>query len=88
MHPVTNGVRAATVVGLVAVVGAAVICGLQPTPSGAAPNQFTIGTAVLFVGYLVFPILALLALGLFLIALMLITGDAIERRRSEDREKD
>ena len=47
----------------------------------ALGNQFTLGMAILIVGYLLFPLLAVLAVGLLLISLMLIAGHAIERRR-------
>jgi hypothetical protein len=56
----------------------------RPTPT-IGPGQsdtFTVGTAILVAGYLLFPVLALLAAGLLLIALMLLAGAAIERRRA------
>jgi hypothetical protein len=46
------------------------------------PGRFSLGTAILVAGYLLFPVLALLAAGLLLIALMLFAGAAIERRRA------
>jgi hypothetical protein len=45
-------------------------------------DKFTIGTAIVVVGYLWFPILVLLGPALLLIALMLFVGAAIERRRA------
>ena len=73
--------RVAAIAALVVVLGAVVIYGLQsPAPNGEG-NQFTLGTAILVVGYLLFPLLAVLAVGLLLTSLMLIAGHAIERRR-------
>jgi len=46
------------------------------------PGRFSLGTAILIAGYLLFPVLALLAAGLLLIALMLFVGAAVERRRA------
>jgi hypothetical protein len=46
------------------------------------PDGFTVVTAILLVGYLLFPLLGLLALGLLVIALMLLAGAAVERRRA------
>jgi hypothetical protein len=46
------------------------------------PGRFSVGTAILVAGYLLFPVLALLAAGLLLIALMLFAGAAVERRRA------
>jgi hypothetical protein len=46
------------------------------------PGRFSLGTAILVAGYLLFPVLALLAAGLLLIALMLLAGAAAERRRA------
>lgn len=57
---------------------------VRPTPT-LEPRQsdtFTLGTAILVAGYLMFPVLALLAAGLLLIALMLLAGAAAERRRA------
>lgn len=44
-------------------------------------HAFTVGTAILIAGYLTFPILALLAIGLLVVALLLIFGQLIESRR-------
>jgi hypothetical protein len=46
------------------------------------PGRFGLGTAILVAGYLLLPVLALLAVGLLLIALMLFAGAAAERRRA------
>jgi len=45
-------------------------------------DKFTVGTAIVVVGYLWFPILVLLGPALLLIALMLFVGAAVERRRA------
>jgi len=76
-----------------AVVVAAVIVALSlavlyvagPAPSdlgSGQPDNFTIGTAIVIVGYLTFPVLMLLGPALLLIALMLVVASAIERRRA------
>ena len=44
-------------------------------------NAFTVGTAILITGYLVFPVLILLAIGLLVIAALLLAGRAMERDR-------
>jgi len=80
-------------VALGAVVVAAVVVALSlavlyvagPAPSdlgSGQPDKFTIGTAIVIVGYLLFPILVLLGPALLLIALMLLVGAAIEGRRA------
>ena len=46
------------------------------------PGRFSLGTAILVAGYFLFPVLALLAAGLLLIALMLFVGALVERRRA------
>ncbi len=73
--------RVAAIAGLVVVLSAVVIYGLQSPATNGEGNQFTVGTAILVVGYLLFPLLAVLAGGLLLISLMLVAGHAIERRR-------
>lgn len=53
-------------------------------PRSADPDgghAFTVSTAILIAGYLTFPILALLAIGLLLVALLLVVGQVIEGRR-------
>jgi hypothetical protein len=52
-----------------------------PTLAHEQSDTFTVGTAILVAGYFVFPVLALVAAALLLIALMLLAGAAIERRR-------
>ena len=80
-------------VALGAVVVAAVVVALTlavlyvvgPAPSdlgSGQPDKFTIGTAIVIVGYLTYPVLMLLGPALLLIALMLVVGSAIERRRA------
>ena len=53
-----------------------------PDPGPGQRDNFTIGTAIVVVGYLWFPILVLLGPALLLLALMLFVGAAIERRRA------
>ena len=71
----------AGIAALGVVLGAIVIYGLQSLATNGEGNQFTVGTAILVVGYLLFPLLAVLAVGLLLISLMLTAGHAIERGR-------
>ena len=71
----------AAIAAFVVVPGAVVIYSFQSPATTGDGNQFTVGTAILVVGYLLFPLLAVLAAGLLLISLMLIAGEAIERRR-------
>jgi len=79
---VLGGVVAAAVIVTLAL---AVLYVAGPAPSGVGagqPDKLTIGTAIAVVGYLSFPILVLLGPALLLIALMLLVGAAIERRRA------
>jgi hypothetical protein len=57
---------------------------IRPTPTTGPgePETFTLGTSILVAGYVLFPVLALLALGLLILALMLLAGAAAERRRA------
>lgn len=80
------------ILGAAAVIVAVVVTLLyanRPAPNLATgqPDTFTVGTAILVAGYLLFPVLALLAAASLLIALMLLGGAAVERRRAA-READ
>jgi hypothetical protein len=74
-------VRAVGISTLIVILGAFVIYMLRPVAITGQPDGFTVGTAVLVVGYLLFPLLAVLALSLLVITLMLLAGAAVERRR-------
>jgi len=50
-------------------------------PSDQIGSSFRVVTAIVVVGYLMFPLLALLAAGLLLIALLLFLAHLEERRR-------
>jgi hypothetical protein len=58
----TRGIlsRAAGIAALILVVGAVVVYLLQPATINAQPDRFTVGTAIFVVGYLLFPVLAIL----------------------------
>ena len=49
---------------------------------GSPSDTFTVGTAILIVGYLFYPMLALVASALLVIALMLLVARVVERRRA------
>ncbi len=72
------------VAAVVVAVAVTVLYAVRPTPTlrPGQPDAFTLGTAILVAGYLLFPVLALLAAALLLIALMLLAGPAAERRRA------
>ena len=79
------------VLGIVAVIAAAVVAvgvallyATRPPPilASGQPDPFTVGTAILLVGYFLFPVLALLAAALPLVALLLVGAHLIESRRA------
>jgi hypothetical protein len=73
----------ALTVAVIVAVGVGILYAVRPTPDLAGqPDKFTIGTAVIVVGYLLFPILAVLAPALLLISLLLLIATAMERRRA------
>jgi hypothetical protein len=47
----------------------------------ARPGEFNTGMAIVILGYVLYPLLALLAVGLLVVAFMIFVGAAIERRR-------
>jgi hypothetical protein len=72
-------------VAVILTLGLAVVYVAGPARSDFGTGQadkFTIGTAIVVAGYLVFPVLVLLGPALLLIALMLFVASAIERRRA------
>jgi hypothetical protein len=64
-------------------VGVAFQYAMRPPPilASGQPDTFTVGTAIVIVGYFLFPVLALLAAGLPVIALLLVVAQVIESRR-------
>jgi uncharacterized membrane protein len=68
----------------IAAVAVTVWYAIQPTPTTGPgePETFTLGMSILVAGYVLFPVLALLALALLILALMLLAGAAAERRRA------
>jgi hypothetical protein len=73
------------VAAVIVALSLAVLYAAGPATSDLGTGQtdkFTIGTAIVVVGYLSFPILVLLGPALLLIAMMLLVGAAIERRRA------
>ena len=74
-----------TVIVLVAILilgsGAAVLYVAGTSEPAGSDGTFSTGIAILVVGYLLWPVLALLAGGLLLIALLLAIASATERRR-------
>jgi FtsH-binding integral membrane protein len=60
---------------------------LRPAPDLASGPQetFTVWTAILVLGYLLFPVLVAIGPALLVIALLLLAGVAIERRRRPTR---
>ena len=68
------------VLSVVFVLGIAVYVWL-PAPLAQTESSFTVGTAILVAGYLMFPVLAILAAGLLLIALLLFVAHLQEGRR-------
>ena len=80
--------RAVLAATVVVACGVLLMNAVRPTTSdlgSGQPDTFTIGTAILVVGYLLFPVVALLAAALLLVALMLLVASAIERRRAGPR---
>ena len=68
--------------------GAALLYASRPAFSnlGAGqPDPFTVGTAILVVGYMIFPVLALIAAVLLLVAMLLVLAQLIESRREGAR---
>ena len=53
-----------------------------PILASGQPDPFTVGTAILLVGYFLFPLLAVLAAVLLLVALLLVAAHLIESRRA------
>ncbi|HEX6061910.1 MAG TPA: hypothetical protein VF001_07550 [Candidatus Limnocylindria bacterium] len=49
---------------------------------GGPSSSFTAGTAILIVGYIFYPVLALIVSGLLVIAPMLLIARVVERRRA------
>ncbi len=47
----------------------------------ARPGEFGSGMAIVVLGYVLYPVLVLLAAGLLVVALMMLVGASIERRR-------
>jgi hypothetical protein len=73
------------VVLFIAAVAAALLYLSWPSTSGipSAPSDtFTIATAILIVGYLVYPMLVLIASALLVIALMVLVARVVEGRRA------
>lgn len=62
----------------------ALLYATRPPPilASGQPDPFTVGTAILVVGYFLFPVLALLAAALPLVALLLVGAHLIESRRA------
>ena len=73
--------RAALIVALVAVF-LYVVRSPASSPATGQPDPFTLGTAIVVAGYVAFPALLLLGLGMPLVALALLAAHAIERRRA------
>ena len=69
------------VVFVVCVFGIAVYVWLS-APLDQTGSSFTVGTAILVAGYIMFPVLAILAGGLLLIAVLLFVAHLQERRAS------
>lgn len=67
---------------IVVAAGVGVLYAIRPAPGLAdgQPDAFTVGTAILVVGYVLFPVLALLAAALLLVALLLLVGHLRESR--------
>ena len=68
------------VVSIVFVFGIAAYVWLS-APLGQTGSSFTVGTAILVAGYLMFPVLVILAAGLLLIVLLLFLAHLQERHR-------
>ena len=51
------------------------------SPERGQSDAFTVGTAILIVGYVFYPALAFVAIALLVIALMLLAARLVERRR-------
>jgi len=70
----------------VAAVSVALIYLSWPVASGVpgvSSDTFTVGTAILILGYLFYPVLALIAGTLLVIALMLLIARVVECRRAQ-----
>jgi hypothetical protein len=65
--------------------GVALVYAMRPPPVVASgqSDPFTVWTATLVVAYFLFPVLALLAGGLLLVALLLFVAHLIESRRDK-----
>jgi ABC-type Na+ efflux pump permease subunit len=80
---------AALAIAVIVAVGVGLLYVGRPTPDlDGQPDNFTIGTAILVVGYFLFPILALVASGLLFIALLLLIASGFERRRANREAHD
>jgi hypothetical protein len=73
-------------VALVIVLGAIVFGAIPSASNGGQANQFTVGTAIVIAGYVAFPVLALLAVGLLVIALLVGVAGAMERGNKRDAD--
>ena len=62
---------------LIAVIGLA--SGMWALTAGRQAGQFSLAMAVLIVGYLMLPVLALLAIGLLLVSALLLAAHRLER---------
>ncbi len=56
---------------------------VRPALGSPQPGVFTIREAIVVAGYFLFPVLMLVAGALMLIAVILLLGAAVERRRSD-----
>jgi hypothetical protein len=77
------------VIVLVVTVFAAILLYLSwpasSSPLSGRPDAFTVGTAILVVGYVFYPALAFIAIVLLVVTVMLLAGPVVQRRRRLQR---
>jgi len=71
-------------VTIVFALGVVLLYAMRPPSilASGQPDPFTVGTAILLVGYFLFPVLGLLAAVLLLVALLLVAAHLVESRRA------
>lgn len=73
----------AVIAAVVVAVGVALQYAMRTPPilASGQPDAFTVGTAIVLVGYFLFPVLALFGIGLPAVALLLVAAQVLESRR-------
>lgn len=69
-------------VGVLSAIGYSAIGSAHPNPTSGQAGGFTVWTAIAVLGYVLFPVLAALAVALLLVAALVLSAHAIERGRA------